>query len=116
MKPARSSKDPATKTVRILACLAGCAALGMSALLFEERRMIGFPDGFVTEDDRTRKALLAASSAASLLAGLWFMFLGGAAPQRTGKRLCVTGLAYGFLVTLAFIVDHHLLQRSGGGG
>lgn len=78
--------------------------------------MIGFPDGFVSEDGPARRALLAASSGASLLAALWFMFLGGAAPQRTGKKLGVTGLAYGFLVALAFIVDHHLRQRSGGGG
>jgi hypothetical protein len=106
----------APKVLRLMACLSGFVALAISAFLFEERRSIGFPDGFLTDHDRSRKVLLAASAGASLLAGLGLVSLGWLGPRRSGRKLGLASLVYGLFIALTLIADHHLREASGRGG
>jgi hypothetical protein len=105
-----------SKILRLAACLSGCVALAISVFLLQERRFIGFPDGFVTDHDRIRSALLAVSSGASLLACLRFVSLGWVGPTGIGKKLGVAGLVYGVVLALTFVADGYLRELSGRGG
>jgi hypothetical protein len=104
------------KVLRFVAYLSGCVALAISGFLLEERRFIGFPDGFVADHDRIRKALLAVSSGVSLLACVGFVSLGWVGPTRIGKKLGVAGLVYGVFLALVLVADRHLHELSGRGG
>lgn len=104
------------RVIRVLAHLAGGAALAIAFFLFAERGYIGFPDGFIDEWQRDRKVLLAVGGGVSLLAGAGFVALGRIEPRHIGKKLGVAILVYGLFIALTLLVDQHLSQNSGIGG
>src|SRR5262245_48478575 len=110
------SRGTESKVARLLSYLAAAVAWATAALLFQARQLVGFPDGFVDEHDRTRMVLLAVSSGVSLLAGLGFVALGFFVPGRPGRKIGVAGLAYGLFVAATFFVDRYLSGLSGRGG
>jgi len=104
-------------TERVLAYASGVIALGLSCVVFQEFRLIGFPDGFLSDYDRLRKIVLSSSIVAGVVSSLWFVSLGWIAERkRIGLRFCLTGILFAALALSAFLIDHHLSQLSGHGG
>lgn len=104
---------------RILAFLMGCFALVSSVFVYQEVRLLGFPDGFLTELERAERILAYIFILTSFLTSFWFVFLSWrASQQRVVTKLCVTILLYTVLVILLFAIDFYLRKhlRSGGGG
>lgn len=102
---------------RIVAYLLACIAFALSIFAYEELRLIGFPDGFLADWDQARKILLSLSIGISLLGGSWFVLLGRiTAQKRIGTKLGVTGVLYAISMTILFVADFYLHQRSGRGG
>lgn len=105
------------KLHRILAYSLSCLALALSIFAYQELRFIGFPDGFVSEEDNLRKSLFALFIGVSLVASFGFMVLGWISARKdTRKILTITGISYGVFMALMVIADHDLSQRSGFGG
>jgi hypothetical protein len=104
-------------SARLLACAAGCLALALSILAYQEFRLVGFPDGFVSNWDRTRKILYLLFIGASLPTSAWFVSLGWTAARRAIRaRLRATAIAYAVFVALVLVADHYLRELSGRGG
>ena len=102
---------------RLLACSLGLAALALSLYVYEEYiRLLGFPDGHVTELGAAEKKLAAVFIALSLPLGSYLLYLGVAAdPRNVGARLVIVGSLYALVLVGASVVDHLLQARLDGG-
>lgn len=96
-----------------------CFALASSVFAYEEIRLLGFPDGFLTELERAERILAYVFILISFPTSFWFIFLSWrASQQRIITKLCLTILLYTVLVIILFVINFYLRQHlsSGGGG
>ena len=93
-----------------MAFFMGLFALAASVSVYQELRLLGFPDGFLTELDRAERILGIIFIGVSFPAGLWFVFI--------GKKLWIAIVFYAVFVILLSAVDFYLRRHlmSGGGG
>ena len=104
---------------RVLACLMACFALASSVFVYLEVRLMGFPDGFLTELDKAEKILAYVFILINFPTSFWFGFLSWIAlQQKVRTKLCITIFLYGVLVVLLFVIDSYLRKHleSGRGG
>lgn len=102
---------------RLLACVLGLAALAVALYVYEEYiRLLGFPDGHVTDLGTAEKTLAAVFIGLSTPLGLYLIYLGTAARQEPTKArwLVVVGL-YGLVLVGALVVDRYLRSHLDGG-
>lgn len=102
---------------RLLACLLGLAALALSLYVYEEHiRLLGFPDGHVTELGAAEKKLAVVFIALSLLIGSYSLYLGTMTDRRkTAARLVVATGLYLLLLAGAAATDYYLQSQLDGG-
>jgi hypothetical protein len=69
---------------------------------------LGFPDGFMSELDYAEAPLVATFNWISLLAGVWFVFLGVMARRRNvNKPFVVSCILYSILILACFMLDQY---------
>lgn len=103
---------------RLMACSLGLVALTLSLYVYEEYiRLLGFPDGHVTELGAAEKKLALVFLALSLPLGSSLLFLGTlAAPGKVKGGLAVAGGLYVLVLVGTGVVDYLLQARLDGGG
>lgn len=102
---------------RLFACLLGLVALALSFYAYEEYiRLLGFPDGHITELGAAEKKLAVVFITLSLPLGSHLLYLGIAAdPRKVGARQVVTVILYVLVLVGASAVHHFLETRLDGG-
>lgn len=92
-------------------------ALALALFGYLEVRFMGFPDGFLTELDRGRRVLWGGFAGLSLVALVWFAYLGWLAFNKNISRpLAVSAALYAGFAALAAAVDFYLRKTLNGGG
>jgi hypothetical protein len=101
----------------IIAFALALVAFGLAALAFFEQRLVGFPDGFISEAERATMPLATVFIWFSLATGLWFLRLGWlAARTPISRRLWVAALVYLLVATLLFAAAALIHQQLDSGG
>jgi len=98
------------------AFLLGIAVLAVAALIHAELRLLGFPDGGLTELDRARIPLHSAFIGLSILCGLCSLYLAAAESDRR-RNLGVRAVLLLYLVIglATLLIDLHLSSYLDGG-
>lgn len=79
-------------------------------------RLMGFPDGYVTELERARRLYFYVYSGLSFVMGGWFVYRGWkAARQASSKATTLSILIYGALTAAVFLLDLYARHRLDGG-
>lgn len=99
----------------LTALLAGVSVLA-AALGYFELRLIGFPDGYVSQWDRARKVLLTGLIVTSVFVSASALFLGSRSSPAAGRNVKIAMLIYGVFLTAVLIADGYLSSQSGRGG
>jgi hypothetical protein len=108
------------KLIRIFAYLAGIATLAASFLFYLEFiRMLGFPDGFITELGYAQRRLAYIFIGASVISSVYFIYLGWMASRRAiGRKLSAALFFYLLAITGISLIDYyyrlHLPDSTGG--
>lgn len=96
--------------------LAGIAVF-VSMMGYSELRYIGFPDGYASEWDNARKALLMMLIGISWIVAVLSIYLGRLPLSiKTGKSLKTVGLMYGAFILAVVIINFYCSKQSGLGG
>jgi hypothetical protein len=108
------------KSNRIFAYLIGCAALASTVFVYMDYvRMLGFPDGFISELGRAERKLAYVFIGIGIVSGTYFIYLGWmAARKRIGKKLLAAVFVYLVSIIILSLIDYyyrlHLMGSTGG--
>jgi hypothetical protein len=103
---------PSPKLDRILAYTTAALTLTLSTLLHHHQRLLGFPDGFLTDLDRAQKPLFTLFITLNISIALWLIFFGSIAPrQNIRKKLSLTLIIHGLIALLFLLTNLYLTQH-----
>jgi hypothetical protein len=112
------NKKSDLKWMRVIALLIAGLTLALSIYAYIELRFLGFPDGFLTELERSQSFLVKIFIGINIPTSIWFSYLSFAAPPRIHRKLGISIALYGIFGLILFAINVFLRQylNDGGGG